>query len=195
MPFDRPRSADRTAIEWNSAVCSIRCHPHFVSPTTCERIARLAAEFPEEVGALVDAHPGSRRSGVRWLPLSEKTRWAYELMRHLIDEANERFMFDITGFAEPLHTVEYGVDGHIGWHLDCALRQTSTRKLAATLLLTPRSDFEGGEIEFAAQAEKGDEEDIGDARVFPTYLAHRVLPVTRGRRQVLVAWAHGPSFK
>ena len=35
----------------------------------------------------------------------------------------------------------------------------------------------------------------GDIVVFPSYLMHRVTPVTRGERYSLVAWACGEQFK
>jgi PKHD-type hydroxylase len=36
---------------------------------------------------------------------------------------------------------------------------------------------------------------VGNAIVFPSYIAHRVLPITSGMRQALVAWIHGPAFR
>ena len=36
---------------------------------------------------------------------------------------------------------------------------------------------------------------IGNAIVFPSYIAHRVLPITSGMRHALVAWIHGPAFR
>jgi PKHD-type hydroxylase len=34
----------------------------------------------------------------------------------------------------------------------------------------------------------------GTTIIFPSYLMHRVNPVTRGNRFTLVSWVHGPSF-
>jgi len=36
---------------------------------------------------------------------------------------------------------------------------------------------------------------VGNAVAFPAYIAHRVLPVSAGRRHALVAWIHGPGFR
>ncbi|MEC7191643.1 MAG: 2OG-Fe(II) oxygenase [Pseudomonadota bacterium] len=35
----------------------------------------------------------------------------------------------------------------------------------------------------------------GDVIVFPSYLHHRVKPVTKGVRYSIVAWYGGPPFK
>jgi PKHD-type hydroxylase len=31
--------------------------------------------------------------------------------------------------------------------------------------------------------------------IFPTYWLHKVHPVTRGTRHVVVGWMHGPSYR
>jgi PKHD-type hydroxylase len=35
----------------------------------------------------------------------------------------------------------------------------------------------------------------GSVICFPSFLAHRVSPVTRGLRRSLVAWAYGPAYR
>jgi len=35
----------------------------------------------------------------------------------------------------------------------------------------------------------------GTATLFPSYLLHRVTPVTQGERFSLTIWAHGPQFR
>ena len=35
----------------------------------------------------------------------------------------------------------------------------------------------------------------GSFIVFPSFIQHRVLPVTKGTRRSLVGWASGPKFR
>ena len=67
-----------------------------------------------------------------------------------------------------------------------------------TVLLS--NSFEGGDFEFTSY---GKEECIitpvemnqGDIVVFPSWMEHRVAPVTKGIRYSLVTWFVGPPFK
>ena len=62
-------------------------------------------------------------------------------------------------------------------------------------------DFEGGEFEFAHceggefSVAKPEFEKSGSIIVFPSFMEHRVAPVTRGVRYSLVTWFLGPPFK
>jgi len=37
--------------------------------------------------------------------------------------------------------------------------------------------------------------DLGTMVIFPSYVPHRVVPVTSGTRKALVVWAAGPAFR
>jgi len=57
-------------------------------------------------------------------------------------------------------------------------------------------DYDGGALEImASTAVTTAPRDRGAATVFPSYLLHRVTPVTQGQRQSLTVWAHGPAFR
>jgi PKHD-type hydroxylase len=65
------------------------------------------------------------------------------------------------------------------------------------LLLNNPEDFEGGEFQVKADSDvsKNLELKKGRAWFFPSWVLHRVAPVTKGVRKSLVVWAGGPSFK
>lgn len=199
LPFaeGRVREAEqqsRPQLAWNSSVSGVLRLPSYVSPATCERLIELSTRFPDEPGRMFD-RDDARRNRVRVLEFGEETRWAFDLMAGLFERANRHFRFELAGLAEPVHTIEYAGGDFIDWHSDCTQRQTSTRKLVATILLSPRDAFKGGELEFAAMHAPARPAAIGDATVFPAFLPHRVMPVTHGRRVVFAAWAHGPAFR
>lgn len=64
-----------------------------------------------------------------------------------------------------------------------------------TVLLSDAAEFDGGRFELGAHAGVEAPMQRGDAVVFPSYLRHRVTPVTRGVRVALVGWFTGPPFR
>ena len=79
-----------------------------------------------------------------------------------------------------------------------AFMHDNVRKLSMTLLLN--KSFEGGDFEFASyNKEKCDiasvEMNQGDIVVFPSWMEHRVAPITKGIRYSLVTWFLGPPFR
>ena len=40
-----------------------------------------------------------------------------------------------------------------------------------------------------------EKEALGSMILFPSYLVHRVLPMTKGTRYAMVGWCHGNSFR
>ena len=193
-PVSFPFAAEpETHVEWNSFVCEVLRFPSYASPEICREILRLSSRYDPVPGRLVGDREG-RHNRVRLVPLDGDTAWLFDFMKGLFLEANRRYQFELAGFAERLHAIEYQPGDHIDWHLDCGARENSTRKLAATVLLTDPGDFDGGELSFCAMSELPSH-GIGDAIVFPAFLGHRVEPVRRGTRNILAAWAHGSAFR
>jgi PKHD-type hydroxylase len=93
----------------------------------------------------------------------------------------------------------YGAErkGHFDWHSDIGegviARQ---RKLTMVAQLSEPRDYEGGALEvWPSNAILAAPRDRGTLTFFPSYLLHRVTPVTAGERFSLTQWAHGPSFR
>jgi PKHD-type hydroxylase len=117
--------------------------------------------------------------------------------------------FELHGLdpADPPAVMRYREGGHFDWHLDNAagFAPVNSRKLSFTLQLSPPEAYEGGDLEIAPWADSlGVHPDAarravarqqGQLIVFPSFLCHRVLPVTRGTRHALVGWLHGPPFR
>jgi PKHD-type hydroxylase len=79
-----------------------------------------------------------------------------------------------------------------GAHVDAPLMGDAVAwrsDLSLTLFLSPPQDYDGGEL--ALESGSGELQiklDAGALVLYPTGQLHRVLPVTRGERLVLVAW-------
>jgi PKHD-type hydroxylase len=86
--------------------------------------------------------------------------------------------------------------GHYDWHVDAYPPKDGVqRKLSCVILLNDASEFEGGALEL-----KGVDEQIvftkrGSIIVFPSFIEHRVTPVTKGVRYTAVVWGLGAPFK
>lgn len=140
-----------------------------------------------------------RDTDITWIEPSEGTRWIYDRMAQLAAKINyDKFQFDLSHF-QPLQYGKYKIDGHYNWHYDCGPNLPEHRKLSFVLGLSDPDDYEGGELQLNihGDTEKAHSFKIrkGDLIVFPSYLGHRVTPVTSGNRITVVGWAIGPKFK
>jgi PKHD-type hydroxylase len=139
-----------------------------------------------------------RKSEIKWVPQNVHYKWIYERLAKLIIEANEAlWQFDLTGILDSIQfTVYHEGGGHYNWHLDIGPRELSWRKISLTIQMSEDEDYEGGELEFmkgpnAIKAPRGK----GVVVIFPSYLLHRVSPVSKGTRKSMVLWVGGGRYK
>jgi PKHD-type hydroxylase len=64
-----------------------------------------------------------------------------------------------------------------------------------SIQLTDGSKYEGGDLRFQTATDEPAPRGVGSLVVFPSYLVHRVDPVTKGARLSLVSWIAGPPFR
>lgn len=135
----------------------------------------------------------SRRTRERPVPPDPPYMWIYQRLAAVVREANEKaYRFRLDDFMT-VTVLEYSPDGYFDWHLDIGSGVFAARKLSLVTFLTPPEDYEGGELRFmdgGAPLRLAQ----GSTVIFPSYLMHKVEPVTRGNRHTLVSWVHGPSF-
>ena len=157
-----------------------------------------------------------RNSDLVWL--SEP--WIYKELHPYVHQANKNagwnFQWD---FSEACQFTKYKLNQYYEWHCDSNdkpyVRKNTNdpdhgkiRKLSMTCQLTDGSEYEGGELEFDYRDYEPHtrEEDKhlkkckeilpkGSIIVFPSFVWHRVKPVTKGIRYSLVAWHLGHPFK
>lgn len=143
-----------------------------------------------------------RKSKVFWIPMTVSWSSLYERILKTVGECNDKiYKFDLSRMAENLQYTEYeeSYQGHYDWHYDVG-RDTldSGRKLSVVIQLSNPSEYEGGELHIIC----GDDKEYniapkekGTMILFPSYLRHRVTPVTKGKRCSLVTWINGPPFR
>ena len=75
----------------------------------------------------------------------------------------------------------------------------TVRKISVSIVLN--DDYEGGSLFFRYLDDKSNIKDVevkpraGDMIIFPSFIDHKVSPVTKGIRYSIVAWFGGPPFK
>jgi PKHD-type hydroxylase len=133
-----------------------------------------------------------------WIKPSPETKWIYDRMQSVIRMLNDKiWQFDITGFSEDFqYTIYQGSEGgHYDWHVDQG-DLAKRRKLSLSLQLTDPCLYEGCELQLhAANQIEGAPKTRGTLIAFPSYVLHRVTPITRGVRKSLVVWTTGPKFR
>lgn len=133
-----------------------------------------------------------------WIKPSLETKWIYDRMQSVARMLNDRiWQFDITGFSEDFqYTVYQGNEGgHYDWHVDQG-DLAKRRKLTLSLQLSDPSQYEGCELQLHGANRIDTAPNTRGALVaFPSYVLHRVTPITRGIRKSLVVWTTGPKFR
>lgn len=144
-----------------------------------------------------------RKSNVQFYERNLETQWIFERFNSIIETINERYYgYDLNGYRDFQYT-EYRGDesGEYNWHQDMLHGPNTfnyTRKLSMILCLSePEKDFVGGQFEINTGNQEFPElVDVKRGRMifFPSYIIHRVKPVTSGTRKSIVVWITGPKF-
>jgi PKHD-type hydroxylase len=157
--------------------------------------------FPYEVASIVGDTgyvDSVRKSKIKWITLDDTTLWVYDKLKNFAIEANNTIWdFDLRSIVDPVQYTEYNEGGdHYDWHLDIGPASINHRKISIVVQLSDPDDYDGGDFELYCGGEfKRLPKLKGCAILFPSFLLHRVTPVTRGVRKTLVLWIGGGSFK
>ena len=142
-----------------------------------------------------------RRTDVCWMDVNEETLPIWKSIGETISEVNRRyFHFDLSGCYEPAQLAVYTDKNqdYYQWHTDASMKESKTpRKLSMVLCLSDPHEFEGGELQVKIESDETRTLELKKGRdwFFPSWVLHRVTPVTKGVRRSLVLWVGGPPFK
>ena len=138
-----------------------------------------------------------RDSKICWLYPNDAMDWAFRRVTDIILNLNERFFqFDLFAFNEGFQFTNYEApSGKYGKHIDRGINMP-VRKLSISIQLTNPEEYEGGEL-YLYEQDKGNlmDKTQGTLIMFPSYVLHEVMPVTKGERNSLVTWVTGKQFK
>jgi PKHD-type hydroxylase len=175
-----------------------------LSQTECDNLIAMAGTYPVTVATVGFEESNRvdqklRESSVRWIPPSKEPALIQRIMAFVRSSNRTNFGFDLTEIFDVQFT-EYhsSKKGKYDWHHDSRLsgNMAFDRKLSVVIQLSDRASYEGGEFEFSTVAHPGAVfEPRGSILLFPSFLQHRVLPVTKGLRHSLVTWVEGPRWR
>lgn len=174
-------------------------------------ISAYCKTLPIGKGGLFETNPDytTRDAHVAWIDLPRpETQWFYDKLNAAIERHNDyTFNFDLSGIPY-IQYAEYQIGGHHDFHMDVPFDAPARidhnlnewfRKLTVVILLTePNVDFGGGEFYINMSQEKTPTHMPlikGSVLMFPSFIIHKVHPVTWGLRKTLTTWVLGPKFK
>ena len=178
---------------------------------TCKKILKAGRKkIIEQATTFSGMDKTQRDCKVAWI----NDKWIYDILNPFIHTANKEagwnFQWD---WNENSQFTIYEKGQYYGWHVDqqpAPFKDKNkningkTRKLSLTLQLTDKTKYEGGDFQFMWIENKkkdlldittvDDAKDIGTVIVFPSFIHHQVLPITKGKRESLVNWSIGKKF-
>jgi len=185
-----------------------------IPTTVCDDIVKYAKTIETKVagtgynGQVKDLSK-LRDSNIVWL----NDNWIYNEIWPYLNLANKSagwdFQWDV---SESCQFTIYKPGQFYDWHCDefgnvydrpNTVFDKKIRKISCSLLLSDPEEYKGGELEFDFKNQK----DRGEFRIctevnkkgsiifFPSFVWHRVKPVTKGTRYSLVIWSCGNPYR
>ena len=176
-----------------------------------DRISAYCSTLSLGQGKLFDSNPdySTRTAMTAWIdnPTAE-TQWFYDRLNGIIEKHNDQtFNFDLMGIPY-IQYAEYSPGGHHDFHMDVNFDVPPQydykineffRKLTVVIMLTePGADFGGGDFNVNMSMERTPywvPMVKGSVLMFPSFILHKVCPVTWGMRKTLTTWVLGPKFR
>lgn len=139
-----------------------------------------------------------RKSNIKWLPFDSEWEWVINRIISQVVEANKTMWdFELGTIIDNIQYTEYdGNGGHYDWHMDIGPGTISHRKVSIVVQLSEPDEYVGGDLQIMTGTEhvtvpRGK----GNVVIFPSFLLHRVIPLTSGNRKSLVLWVGGGHYK
>lgn len=180
----------------------------------CDKVIAAGNQLPRRVGDSLGTGDKARddikiRATERgFFPNTPEYMWIYHHLMQFVNAANKQYWnFRIAGY-ELFQFGTYQTGQFYSWHVDQFPEPYKpphpdaglTRKLSISLQLDDDGDYEGGDFEMRETSDYDKIQRVegirarGSVIVFPSFVMHRVTPVTRGVRRSLVGWILGPPF-
>ena len=184
-----------------------------ISSKNCDKIIKNAKKLILKQGTVVGYNVKYiRDSKVCFL----NDPFIYKLLHPFLNIANKNAGWNYQiDYSESIQFTSYAKNQLYDWHTDTIPNQFTNdsdpnyankiRKLSLVVNLSDSKEYTGGELQFySGNPQKSFEENIikspemknkGSLIVFPSYIYHRVTPVTKGQRYSLVLWSLGQKWK
>lgn len=160
-----------------------------IADRKAKSVGELHPEFREQAETV-------RRTNLCLLDYEEHKN-VYEIIWSIGTKANELFQCEIFELPERIQLAIYTAEdqGFFRMHMD-TLPRDMTRKLSISVPLNDPSEYAGGALEiFEGSNVVEVNQRAGVPVIWPSWLQHRVTPVTSGKRYALVTWFRGPNWR
>lgn len=168
------------------------------SPDEAHRIVTLGESLALQNATIGKGQSSDiRKSEVVFLYPSDQTSWIFDRLCSVAIGLNQQhFQFDLDSFSEGIQFTKYSAPSeHYDWHIDRSWGMIP-RKLSLSVQLSNPDSYVGGDLELrAGNGTAVARRELGTVTAFPSFMLHRVSPVTEGVRYSLVAWIAGRPFK
>jgi PKHD-type hydroxylase len=186
--------------------------PGTFSPGECGRLIGMFDASPDIAAGRLSGgvETATRICRTLWMDDTPDTSWMFQRLAALVAEVNrETFHFDLDDFRESAQILRYDAPagqsatrgataaGRYDTHVDIgAGGHSATRKLSLSVQLSAEDSYSGGGLQIGSDDQNWSApRDAGTAILFPSFVRHRIMPLTIGTRYALVAWVHGPAFR
>jgi len=189
-----------TEPRWKSFI--VETTTPIFTPLQCKMIIEAGREEPKQQGQVGGESGGTidtktRTSHISWIPFKKMLDMYKDIEKIMLKTNGNHFGFDGMTLTEPAQYTEYPEGGFYDWHIDndidCS-REPPVRKISMTCLLSPESEFEGGDLEVMSEGKVAKLKQ-GQIVFFASFIRHRVTPVIKGNRKSLVMWFGGTPLR
>lgn len=179
---------------------------NFWTKETCENIIELALKIPPENSTIgfdgKEVNNEFRKSKIRWIKPDNpdfyqvfSSYWSF-----VLGVNKEWFGLNINSLPY-LQFTEYdeSYKGEYKSHQDVFWINSSNshRKISTIIQLSDDSTYAGGNLVLENCSENPPYDKVrkqGTILAFPSFIYHKLTPVTKGKRYSLVGWFEGPKF-
>jgi hypothetical protein len=131
--------------------------------------------------------------GYASIPYDQFDAVYYRMLEVVTAVNDDAWRLAVSGIVEPGKIMAYGQGGERHWHVDYFDGNAS--KVTAIVMLSTPKDYLGGGLQMVEGGDVEESLEPGDAVIFPSWMAHRVLRVKGGLRKTAVFWIAGPDLR
>lgn len=181
-----------------------------VPAETIEKFIEVGDKYPLQSATVGESAENSitnndiRKSDIAWInPIDPEAMQLNQCINWHAQESNRNcWGFNIGSIINDIQYTTYHAEnqGFYNWHIDTFFLSNTRaydRKVSVIIQLSDSDDYEGGDFEIDSKYEPPNREDLrkkGTIIVIPSFIPHRVTPVTKGTRKSIVSWVEGPKW-
>lgn len=170
---------------------------NYLTDSDIEHIYSSAESYQYEAGRVQNENLNDveqyRKSRIKWIQLGDELS---NKLSDLVVRINDNMWgFNINSLPKKFQFTEYDGNGsHYQYHADIGDGELSKRKISMVCGITKETNYVGGEFNLFGEPSNFKLE-FKSVLLFPSFLIHKVYPVTQGTRYSLVNWVEGEPFK